>query len=1116
MKYRLVVKGLLTVMLALFLFHAHAQQTSVCAGDCEWEHMMQRLMQEPSAVSEYDVADMVARADLHHLSYMVNIINQIPAYVYDDEEIAADYIDFLILLIQEYGRKADFMKEISAGRPMEEMDTDNITDQKEALVGLRLITSVLRAVNVVQPMVEATSSLSANYGNLHFLERILYGRDMVMNAKDPFYAETLRRLCRELDIPFNIDSAEDTVLDHVTRIAYEGDVESFSRIWKDLMRLRLCVNVVWQSDLNTVLLSYALNELTIDEYLQEFSKAVREYHNDEYSKLIIPLYSLRIRTLEEVRNASGYVQDMLSQGKPFAEYLPWACPQDCRTEGFEEYREAYMKLCKFIVRTLGYEMNEAMIAQANDYMAPLLNEFGASDVGELLYIIGNFALELQYEGYNDAYTIIEDLLRLADSGFYDAYQMANIAVVYTDISNVKVEHIIDDILAPSIAAVENWYGGAESQSRIDAMLLTSYAALNVNKDKYLPMVQAYVKEVENFLEDVPREEKGYYYGVLADVYSFMGQGDKARYAMKHYLGDVYKGHEDLVETGMFMSYYHEGRHRDAMKYVKNAVGTEGVVYPLYAMETAFRAADYKMAQKLADTYLHNRYLMTENMLMATPENKSDLSSLMRERDVLSLGAVLDSSYGQKACENLLAGLIYDWNLISKGALLRSMQSWHSYMMDKDDRLFGAYDLYNAFASEDSQEDMQMSGTYASVVSYELSDLIRVDYEWGKLVPRATYRDVMDRLDKGSYALEFSSIADEYYAVVVGKGYKAPELYHLCSRDDIMNVSADMFTEYLYEDEASLKKLYDLVWAPVLSGIPEGSDIYCSLDGVLNLLNVELFCDGASRYAGDVYDIHRVTTTASFGEPVRIGDLSDAVLYGNMNYCMNRTEITLDSDKYIYNGAEAMYRGAVMDFVVPRDYLRETRDEVNEVAAILGAHKVNTLIFEWNNGTEFSFKALSGKDFDVLHMATHGFWWGSDTDADGRYIPPMKRSGLVLSGSDQEPISSDKAGVLFAQEISEMDLSSVDLLVLSACQTAGGELQEDGVFGLQRGFKQAGVGTIVMTLWPVKSAMTQSLMTLMYENLSEGCDAREAFYKARAEIRKDYKKASDWGAFIILD
>lgn len=98
----------------------------------------------------------------------------------------------------------------------------------------------------------------------------------------------------------------------------------------------------------------------------------------------------------------------------------------------------------------------------------------------------------------------------------------------------------------------------------------------------------------------------------------------------------------------------------------------------------------------------------------------------------------------------------------------------------------------------------------------------------------------------------------------------------------------------------------------------------------------------------------------------------------------------------------------------------------------------------------------------------------------------------------------------------MDLSSVDLLVLSACQTAGGEIQEDGVFGLQRGFKQAGVGTIVMTLWPVNSVMTQSLMTGMYDNLTKGQDVREAFYNARTQVRKQYKKASDWGAFIILD
>ena len=285
---------------------------------------------------------------------------------------------------------------------------------------------------------------------------------------------------------------------------------------------------------------------------------------------------------------------------------------------------------------------------------------------------------------------------------------------------------------------------------------------------------------------------------------------------------------------------------------------------------------------------------------------------------------------------------------------------------------------------------------------------------------------------------------------------------------------------------------------------------------MNLLNVELFCDETSRYVGDVYDIYRVSTTSSVEEPLHIEDFSNAVLYGNMNYFMNQAEITSDSDKYIYNAAEARYRGAVMDFVVPRDPLKETGNEIRAVSELLIANHVDTLLFEWNNGTEYSFKSLSGKDFDILHLATHGFWWGADRDAEGRSVPPMKRSGLVLSGSDDEPLSSDKAGVLFAQEIAELDLSAVDLVVLSACQTAGGEIHEDGVFGLQRGFKQAGVGTIVMTLWPVNSAMTQSFMTSMYGFLAQGYDTREAFYNARTEVRKHYKKASDWGAFIILD
>lgn len=1097
-----------------------AQQLSPCEGDCEWEHMMQNLLEEPAAVMEYDIMEMVSRADLHHLSYMSNTINYISPSAYENEDVARRYADFLILLVKEYGRKSVIMKEISEGREMIDLTIGEQADIPHVINVLRLIVTISCYVAQLEMAEEEVSQTfeKVQYGNMHFLERVLYGGDVVMAAKDPYYSEVLKSLCGTLDIEYDVDTAEDAVLQRVTIMASENDIEGLSMIWKGLMRLRMCINMVWQQDLNSILISYAMSEKNIDGYLQEFGKALREYFSDEFAKMMIPLYSLRLRSLEELNNVSIHIQELIAQEKPYAEYLPWACPEECRVEGFEEYREVFIKLTKILLRMIGYEMDTVMISQAQETITPMLEFFGVSDINHLLYVIGNFALELLYEGNNDAYTIIEDMLRLAQSGLFDINQLGRIAIAYTNISYAKVEYIIDNFLCPSIEQIEYWEGGTDSEARIDVMLLASMAGLAVNKEKYMHMADRYASEAERFITDLPYDAKELYADSLMEIYSIMGRGDMARSLFNTYYADLYDADRDSETFNfyLFRSYHGQGDHESAARYVKPALKTEGVVYALQAMETAFMTADYRLAEKLAENFLHNRYNMAENMLIATPEDKSDLNSMMKKAEVEVFDRILGISYEKKSCSDLLAGILYDWNLISKGGLLRSMQNWHSYMMDNDDKMFGAYDLYNAFADGQQVDGVFVSGEYAALVSYELSDLMRKEDTEGMIPQRVTCKEVVENLSKGSFAIEFCGIADDYYAVMAGNRDKAPKLYRLCSREDIMNVSADVFTEYLYDDDASLRQLYDLVWEPVLSQIPEGSDIYCSLDGILNLLNVELFCDESMRYVGDIYDIHRVSTTASIRKPVRMGDLSNAVLYGNMNYSMNQTEITSDSDKYIYNAAEAKYRGAVVDYVVPREHLGETGEEIRYVADLLCEHGVDTLIFEWNDGTEFSFKSLSGKDFDILHMATHGFWWGADTDASGNQISPMRRSGLVLSGSDDEPLSSDKAGVLFAQEIAEMDLSSVDLLVLSACQTAGGEIQEDGVFGLQRGFKQAGVGTIVMTLWPVNSVMTQSLMTGMYENMTKGQDAREAFYNARTQVRKQYKKASDWGAFIILD
>ena len=93
------------------------------------------------------------------------------------------------------------------------------------------------------------------------------------------------------------------------------------------------------------------------------------------------------------------------------------------------------------------------------------------------------------------------------------------------------------------------------------------------------------------------------------------------------------------------------------------------------------------------------------------------------------------------------------------------------------------------------------------------------------------------------------------------------------------------------------------------------------------------------------------------------------------------------------------------------------------------------------------------------------------------------SGLVLAGANRPVEEGQEDGILTALEVSEMDLSQVDLATLSACetglgQTAGGE----GLLGLQRAFQLAGAKTTVASLWQVPDRATQTLMSRFYENL----------------------------------
>jgi CHAT domain-containing protein len=134
---------------------------------------------------------------------------------------------------------------------------------------------------------------------------------------------------------------------------------------------------------------------------------------------------------------------------------------------------------------------------------------------------------------------------------------------------------------------------------------------------------------------------------------------------------------------------------------------------------------------------------------------------------------------------------------------------------------------------------------------------------------------------------------------------------------------------------------------------------------------------------------------------------------------------------------------------------------------------------------------------------------------------MLRSGIALAGANVTPAGKRLAvrdaedGILTAADVvSELELSSTALVVLSACETGLGDVERgEGVFGLSRSFALAGAQTLILSLWRVDDAITQETMDLLYRNLAAGQTCATALKEAQLAIKQKYPAPYFWGAFI---
>ena len=288
-----------------------------------------------------------------------------------------------------------------------------------------------------------------------------------------------------------------------------------------------------------------------------------------------------------------------------------------------------------------------------------------------------------------------------------------------------------------------------------------------------------------------------------------------------------------------------------------------------------------------------------------------------------------------------------------------------------------------------------------------------------------------------------------------------------------------------------------IWEPLLNSIGDARTVLVSTDGVLGRLPLGAL---PGKTPGTyLLEDHRI---AMIPVPQLIPTLVDGLetkelsrqllLLGDVDYDAN-----VQSNKNAastLSGEFSKLPGAAKEVdAIQALYSRLTDTATSDVRTLRG-----------ENASESAFRMLAG-EYRMLHLATHGYFappelksaFGSEAlnrsaranraspDSANSNMNPDLLSGLAFAGANREPVSGEGDGILTAQEIAFLPLESVDMAILSACETGLGEVAGgEGLIGIQRAFQVAGVRTTVASLWKVDDQATRKLMELFYTNLLE--------------------------------
>ena len=827
----------------------------------------------------------------------------------------------------------------------------------------------------------------------------------------------------------------------------------------------------------------------------------------------------------------------------------------------------YADMLENIAYVYFYMGNHSKALQYVEEEMLLRKEIQGEQHSKYLICLNNMAtLNSELKNFNEALMISEVALKATEGALgKDSYEygllLHNIAFLYSELGQyenaITYHKCVLDVFEKAIGKKNTNY----------AYALNGMASTYSKLQDYENAIPLYVEAI-SIIEEIQGKSHSNFHlfqGNLALLYIRIGEHEKALEIFLEGIANIEKTVGKSHPTysarlnNLGLLYLRMQRYEDAKPILlesrERTIVNFGKEHESYGVRCFNVAAMYVGLNDLDNAYA--AYLETiDNTMFSINKVFGFLSEDEKEHFINTIKKdfeVFQNFFLKYSTQNPEAGAhAFNIELATKGMILQSGIEMRQTIINSGDKV--ALEKYDEWISLRAQ----ISDQYSLRISDRREDLLEMQQTAKRLegdltrlsgafnqanrLTNATWKDVQNNLKPNELAIEFSNFykhysassdSTMYIAIILGHDFEFPIIIPLFEEKQAMEIlqyNATNNFAYINNMYGTINsgtnyasKLYELIWEPLEQYLKGISTIYYSPSGLMHNISFAALSNENHEFLCDKYSLNLISSTSQIRETDYLSlTINSIAVFGGIEYNTSHTQ------NKIWN------------------YLEGTKLELEVLSKLFNEAKIETKVFKGCEATEDAFKQIS-QSVDVIHIATHGFFYpdpskfekeqdksttlgevafrGGDTGFGlwgfVKNPNPLMRSGLVFAGAnnvwnDMERDPAKQDGVLTAHEVANLNLQNTQLVVLSACETGLGEIRgSEGVYGLQRAFKMAGVQNIIMSLWEVPDKETVEFMEIFYTKLLDYKDVRKSFNETQREMRQKYDPFF-WAAFVLIE